>query len=149
MSRQRRPELFVGERVLVRQIPAALPYCILATKTTEYLINDNNSMIIMTTSESVKLSYILAVINSKLISFWFAKTLGKLQRKIFPQFKVHELSRFPIKITAPENQLKISDLVEKIQETTNFIQTEIFIVEFKVALEKEFHSLIVLKNHKC
>ncbi|GAI66227.1 unnamed protein product, partial [marine sediment metagenome] len=30
------------------------------------------------------------------ISFWFINTFGKLQRKVFPQFKIKELSQFPI-----------------------------------------------------
>lgn len=39
---------------------------------------------------------VLGVLNSKLISYWFVRKFGKLQRGIFPQFKVNELSIFPI-----------------------------------------------------
>jgi hypothetical protein len=38
----------------------------------------------------------LGVINSKAVSFWFNKTFDKMQRGIFPQFKVNELKQFPI-----------------------------------------------------
>jgi hypothetical protein len=39
---------------------------------------------------------VLSVLNSKLISYWFVHKFGKLQRGTFPQFKVNELSIFPI-----------------------------------------------------
>ena len=50
---------------------------------------------------------ILAVLNSRLISFWFALKFGKLQRGLFPQFKANELADFPIpkKLSAFESQL--------------------------------------------
>ena len=32
-----------------------------------------------------------------LMSFWFNMKYGKLQRKLFPQFKVNELAQFPIR----------------------------------------------------
>jgi hypothetical protein len=45
----------------------------------------------------VSLHYLLALVNSRLISSWFQKTYDKLQRRIFPQFKVNELASFPIR----------------------------------------------------
>ena len=39
----------------------------------------------------------MGILNSRLISFWFIHSFGKLQRKIFPQFKVKELRTFPIR----------------------------------------------------
>ncbi len=97
LSRPRKPYLFNGERLLVRQIPSKPPYCILACYVTENLINDNNSMIIKKHPEDEhNIKYIMGIVNSQLISFWFINTFGKLQRKVFPQFKIKELSQFPI-----------------------------------------------------
>ena len=39
---------------------------------------------------------VLAVLNSRLISYWFVHKFGKMQRGIFPQFKINELAIFPI-----------------------------------------------------
>jgi len=114
---------FIGERLLVRQIPGHLPYCIHACHTDEHTINDNNSMIIKMTNDEINLKYILGIINSKLISFWFAQSFGKLQRKIFPQFKVKELRTFPIKVVSPDDQLPVISKVEKIL-TAKQAQTE-------------------------
>jgi len=50
------------------------------------------------------LKFLLGVINSRLMSFWFEKKFDKLQRKIFPQFKVDELGSFPIHALDLENK---------------------------------------------
>jgi len=119
LSRARKPELFNGERLLVRQIPAQPPHCILSCYIKEHTINDNNSMIIKS-SQGVGLKYILGVINSSLTSFWFVNQFGKLQRKIFPQFKINELKQFPIPQITSQNQPlvnKIESLVDQILST--------------------------------
>ena len=84
-------------RILVRQIPNQLPYCINACYTNENTVNDNNSMIIKIKDANYNIKFILALLNSKLLSKWFADYFGKLSRKIFPQFKINELKIFPIK----------------------------------------------------
>jgi len=96
LSRPRKPYLFTGERLLVRQIPGKLPYCILTSYVKETLVNDNNSMIIRKKGNEYNVKYIMGILNSRLISFWFVYSLGKLQRKVFPQFKVKELRFFPV-----------------------------------------------------
>ena len=97
LSRPREKSLFSGERILVRQIPNQLPYCINACYTNENTVNDNNSMIIKIKDANYNIKFILALLNSKLLSKWFADYFGKLSRKIFPQFKINELKIFPIK----------------------------------------------------
>jgi hypothetical protein len=86
--------LFSTPRILVRQIPSPLPYCINACYTEETFLNDRNSMNII----YIKVSplYLLGVLNSRVVSYWFAYKFGKLQRGIFPQFKINELAQFPI-----------------------------------------------------
>jgi hypothetical protein len=112
LSRPRQQSLFIGERLLVRQIPNQLPYCINATYSNEYTINDNNSMIIKSLDNRCHIKFILALINSKLLSKWFADYFGKLSRKIFPQFKINELKLFPIKWnTEQDNFVKIVDYI--------------------------------------
>jgi hypothetical protein len=86
--------LFSTPRILVRQIPSKFPYCINACFTQDTILNDLNSMNIVNIKINPEL--VLGVLNSKLISYWFVRKFGKLQRGIFPQFKVNELSIFPI-----------------------------------------------------
>ena len=56
----------------------------------------------------------MAVLNSKLISYWFVHKFGKMQRGTFPQFKVNELAIFPIpKIFEPYREV-LTTLVDKV-----------------------------------
>ena len=87
---------FRGERLLIRQIPSKPPYLVHAVFATDPFYNDINSMVVFSPSEGISLKYLLGIINSRLLSFWFLRTFDKLQRKIFPQFKVKELGSFPI-----------------------------------------------------
>ncbi|MDR1912582.1 MAG: N-6 DNA methylase [Helicobacteraceae bacterium] len=97
LSRPRKFDLFNNQRLLVRQIPSKPPYSIFAAFTDETIINDNNSMIIrLLLPNAYSLHFILGIINSKLITLWFIHKFGKLQRNIFPQFKVKELRCFII-----------------------------------------------------
>ena len=108
-------KLFSSPRILVRQIPSKLPYSINACYTDEIILNDINSMIIY----DIKCNplYLLAILNSKPISFWFAHKFGKLQRGLFPQFKVNELSIFPIPHASNAQQEELSHLVMKMLST--------------------------------
>lgn len=113
LAASRKPELFEKERILVRQIPSNPPYCINAVHTEESFINDRNSNNILNSKAGYNLKYIVGVINSKLISRWFITAFDKLQRKIFPQFKVNELARFPIYKADSKQQKIIIELVNK------------------------------------
>jgi hypothetical protein len=104
--------LFSSKRILVRQIPSKLPYCINACLIDEIALNDRNSMNIINMKESPEL--ILAVLNSKLISYWFFHKFGKMQRETFPQFKVNELAIFPMPKTFEPHRENLVALVEQI-----------------------------------
>jgi hypothetical protein len=58
--------------------------------------------------------FVLGILNSKAVSFWFAHKFGKLQRGLFPQFKINELATFPIPYATDKQQKSIIDLVDKI-----------------------------------
>jgi hypothetical protein len=96
LAAPRDASLFQGERILVRQIPSQPPYSINATIVGDDELNDINSMIIRD-ARAYPLRYILGVLNSKLLTYWFQHRFDKLQRAIFPQFKVAELKTFPIR----------------------------------------------------
>ncbi|MDP3764568.1 MAG: N-6 DNA methylase [bacterium] len=114
LAEPRKSVPFSGQRILVRQIPSPLPYCVNAVFIDDEYLNDINSMVIFSPLKEFNLKYILAILNSKLISQWFAKTFDKFQRKIFPQFKVNELARFPIYKATTDQQKQIIILVDNI-----------------------------------
>jgi CRISPR/Cas system-associated endonuclease/helicase Cas3 len=71
-------------------------------------------MIIKLVDTSFSLKYILALLNSKLLSKWFAIYFGKLSRKIFPQFKINELRIFPIVKSSTKSQITIENIINQI-----------------------------------
>lgn len=125
LAAPRTPELYTNPRILVRQIPSQPPYSINGIFTDEnMLMNDRNSMIILHFKTDP--IYLLAVLNSRLTTFWFANTFDKFQRKTFPQFKVKELAIFPIPEASEKEQAEITkfaqimlDLQKELQEIEN------------------------------
>jgi hypothetical protein len=112
LAAPRKFELFSKPRILVRQIPSKPPYCINASYTEDILLNDLNSMNIVNIKENPL--FILSILNSKLTSFWFIHKFGKLQRGIFPQFKINELEQFPILKCRQQDKENLVSLVTKI-----------------------------------
>jgi TaqI-like C-terminal specificity domain len=107
-------DLFSTKRILVRQIPNKLPYCIHACYTSDVVLNDRNSMNII--NLKVNPLAILGILNSRVISCWFARKFGKLQRGIFPQFKANELADFPIPKVIIEYERELADLAQEATE---------------------------------
>ena len=119
LAEPRKSVPFQGARILVRQIPSPYPHCVDGVFTSEKYLNDINSMVIFEPVKEYDLKYILSIINSKLISHWFVRAFDKFQRKIFPQFKVNELARFPIFPATEAEQKKLILLVDKIMKLKN------------------------------
>ena len=116
LAEPRRSVPFDGPRILVRQIPSKPPYCINGVFTDLPRYNDINSMVIFNTNLSFK--YLLGILNSRMISFWFAEKFQKFQRKIFPQFKVKELKLFPIRsidLNNPDDVIKYEKMISLVE----------------------------------
>ncbi len=97
LAEPRRSVPFSAARILVRQIPAKPLYMVHGVFTDQSFFHDINSMVVFGPQGDISIKYFLGLINSRLISFWFQKIYDKLQRGIFPQFKVKELASFPIR----------------------------------------------------
>ena len=124
LAEPRKSVPFEGKRILVRQIPSQPPYAINAVLTEAKYLHDINSMVVFRFKKTDPF-FLLAILNSKLTTFWFANTFDKFQRKTFPQFKVKELNTFPIPEASEKEQTEIAklaqlmlDLQKEVQETT-------------------------------
>ena len=116
-------------------------------------------MIILNPIEKYDLKYILGIINSKLISYWFVKAFDKFQRKIFPQFKVNELEKFPINeadfkeqkliIQLVDNMINLNKELRKVTENSEkwiSIKSEIKKTDEKI--DQEVYRLYGLTNEE-
>lgn len=97
--------LFDGKKIIVREITGVYPKCIIATYNEEiYLYNRSNIAIVEKEGLNISLKYIIAVLNSKLLSYYFVKNTAKSVRKLFPKIILNDLRKFPIKKIKPEFQ---------------------------------------------
>jgi type I restriction-modification system DNA methylase subunit len=90
--------LFDGKKIIVREITGNYPKCIIATYNEEiYLYNRSNIAIVEKTNSDISLKYIIAVLNSKLLCYYFVKNTAKSVRKLFPKIILNDLRKFPMK----------------------------------------------------
>ena len=97
--------LFDGKKIIIREITGNYPKCLIATYNEDiYLFNMSNIAIVEKTNSDISLKYILAVLNSKLLSYYFVKNTAKSVRKLFPKIILNDLRKFPIKKINPVEQ---------------------------------------------
>ncbi|MBM4271732.1 MAG: restriction endonuclease subunit M [Deltaproteobacteria bacterium] len=141
LAEPRKSVPFDGERLLIRQIPSKPPYLVHAVFVSVQYYHDINSMVVFSPISGISLQYILGCINSRLVSFWFARTFDKLQRKIFPQFKVKELSAFPVP------PINFSDPADKARHDRMVALVEqIFSLHKKLTAAKTDHEKTILQR---
>jgi hypothetical protein len=98
--------IFNGEKIIIREITGQFPKCINATYSKEiHLFNMSNIAIVPKINSSISFLYILTILNSRLISYYFLKNTAKSVRKLFPKIILNDLRKFPIKkINIPAQQ---------------------------------------------
>ncbi|SFA89920.1 N-6 DNA Methylase [Lentibacillus halodurans] len=111
LAARRHEKIFTAPRILVRQIPSKLKYAINAVYTERKMLNDRNSNNIVDFQKDPL--FLLGVINSKIITFWFIHKFDKFQRKTFPQFKVKDLKMFPVPDVSEKEMQQISEAVDQ------------------------------------
>lgn len=107
-------ELFNGKKIIIREITGAFPKNIISTYTEEfYLYNRSNIGIIEKEGKKIDLKYILVVLNSTLISYYFMKNTAKSVRKLFPKIILNDLRKFPFKEISLQEQQSFIEKADK------------------------------------
>jgi type I restriction-modification system DNA methylase subunit len=115
--------LFDGKKIIVREITGNYPKCLIATYNEDiYLYNRSNIAIVEKANSNISLKYILAVLNSKLLSYYFVKNTAKSVRKLFPKIILNDLRKFPIKKINPDSQIPFIENADKILTLNNDLQ---------------------------
>ncbi|MEA5403390.1 N-6 DNA methylase [Arcicella sp. DC2W] len=159
--------LFNGKKIIVREITGNFPKCLIATYSEEiYLYNRSNIAIVEKENSEISLKYILAILNSKLLSYYFIKNTAKSVRKLFPKIILNDLRKFPVKnISETEQTLFIEkadlmlllnkNLQEQSQKFQRTIQRKFDLSELSTKLEnwysltfKEFIGELAKKKIK-
>ncbi|WP_425222206.1 Eco57I restriction-modification methylase domain-containing protein [Pseudomonas sp.] len=113
-------DLFNGKKIIVREITGKHPRSIISTYTEDlYLYNRSNIAIIEKEGSAVSLKYILAVLNSSLMSYYFKRNTAKANRKMFPKVILKDLRQFPFKMIDDEGQKPFIEMVDKMLELSS------------------------------
>ncbi len=138
--------LFSDKKIIVREITGKFPHCIISTYSEDlYLYNRSNIAIIEREGKSINLKYIVAVINSTLMSYYFMKNTAKSVRKLFPKVILKDLRLFPFKEVDETIQIPFVNSIDKTQklfsELINIQQNFIDLLKSKFEIAKFSNKL--------
>ncbi|MBT3168461.1 MAG: N-6 DNA methylase [Candidatus Cloacimonetes bacterium] len=157
--------LFNGKKIIIREITGKYPKSVIATFNEDiYLYNRSNIAIIEREEKKISLKYILVILNSSLISYYFMKNTAKSVRKMFPKIILKDLRLFPFKEISIESQkpfIEKADIMlslnkqkqEKVNKFLQRLETNFVIEKFtnkiKAFYNYDFKTLIAeLKKKK-
>ncbi len=135
IANPRDPKYFIGKRILIREITNP---SIFAAITSDELYNDPSIIIIKDNmkQDQISIDCLLAILNSKLATFYHFNSSPKATKGAFPKILVNDVNVFPIpKCIKPENELKIVNLVNqllKLIDNTIKEETTIKVIEDEI-----------------
>lgn len=112
LAEARNPEMFRGKRLLIRQIPKKNSYTFTVMYTDKPIMHERSLISIRNLTTNPY--FILGVLNSKVESYYAMYKYDFLQRKIFPQLRLHQIKDLPIPNASSEQQNILGKLVEEI-----------------------------------
>ncbi len=135
----RKQRFFTEKRILVKQIIDWTAKLIWAAMTDEELYNTQNAFNLIA-NENYETEYLLAIINSKLISFYHRKKYLEEYKDRFQKVLIKDCKEFPIKPIAQKQQqpfiAKVNAIISLNKEFQT-LQTQFTnLLQSKVAIEK-------------
>ncbi len=106
---------FIGDRILVRRI-ISRQFRIMASFTDDEFVCKKDIYIIKLNGDLLNYKYILALLNSKLLSFYKTKNSGSAKKDDFTQITLGDIRQLPIPIIESANQQPFITIVDKIIE---------------------------------
>jgi len=118
-------DLFNCNKIIIREITSKYPHSVIATFSSDtYLFNMSNIVIIERDEKKANLKYVLALLNSAIMSYYFIKNTAKSVRKLFPKIILKDLRLFPIKDISLNEQKPYIERVERMLELNKQFQKE-------------------------
>ena len=117
--------LFTDEKIIIREITSEFPHCLNAVYTNDtYLYNRSNIAVVSRKGVNISLKYVLVLLNSTLLSFYFKKNTAKAERKLFPKIILNDLRLFPIKEIPLESQQPFITLADTMLTLNKELQSK-------------------------
>ncbi len=114
LAAPRDPILFEGERILVRRI---VGNTLISAYTNSDFVTSQLLQIVKP-YEQADAKYLLGIINSKLMAFYFRKKYNR-QDKTFPEIRIYELASLPIKKVDNANQPLKKEIEKMVNQILN------------------------------
>lgn len=131
IANPRKPHFFNGQRILIREITNPRIFCAI---TDEELYCDP-SIITVLKSDFLDLKILLAILNSKLITFFHFNSSPKASKGAFPKILIDDIKNFPLPINISDfAKNKLIDLADKmnIDRKDNESDIKIDIIVYKL-----------------
>lgn len=110
--------IFSNPKIIIREITGHHPNSLIACYSNDIvLFNRSNIAINQKEDKVVDLKYVLALINSRLMSYYFQLNTAKAVRRLFPKIILKDLRKFPIKVVPTKEQNILIEIVDKIIKT--------------------------------
>jgi predicted type IV restriction endonuclease len=118
LSQPREQAIFIRPRVLLREITADLPHCLLAVFTSETYLNNKSILnVLHSDDDSIELLCLAGVLNSKATSIFYKATAVKSARRIFPKVVAKNLAELPYPVAMnAELRLSLAQRVTRVVE---------------------------------
>jgi len=124
LSQPREISIFSLPRILIREIISPFPYSLNCTYTEDCFLNNKSILNILKKSDNCLLKYLLAILNSKLISFFLIRRAVKGNRNLFPKVVAEDLKNLPIRIISIGEQEILVNIVDKIITLSSQLNTK-------------------------
>ncbi len=113
LSQPREMSIFSLPRILIREITSPYPYSLSCTYTEDCYLNNKSILNILQKDQRHNLKYLLAVLNSKLISFFILRRAVKGNRSLFPKVVAEDLKNIPVICVSSDIEEDIIQLVNQ------------------------------------
>ncbi len=147
LSQPKELRQFTEKRILIREITSNFPKVLNATFVEETFLNNKSIINILQKSSLFDLKYLLAILNSSLISFYHVRRAVKGNRTLFPKVVINDVKNYPIPNISLSNQKPFIDkadtmlsltteLHEKIDSFLRYISSKFWLEKLSTKLQK-------------
>jgi len=110
LAEPRKPELFEGEKILIRKI---VGQTLIATYISETSYCNTLLFILKIKDNICSYKYLLGILNAKLTGWYFRKKFQISAQDTFPQIMIRDILQLPIVLPANSDAQKLNSLVEQ------------------------------------
>lgn len=109
-------DIFSRPRILVREITNSFPNSFVSVYTDQLYLNNRSIINVLNPKDdTISLKFLLGLLNSELLSYYFTKTNPKSERSLYPKLILEDFGEFPIIDYVNKNT--IVNIVDKLSKT--------------------------------